>query len=120
MCIRDRGTVKEVDAKHAVIELSEGVEGVLRASEIGRERVEDVRTQFKEGEKVEAKFTGIDRKSRMLSLSIKAKDYDDEAEAMSDYSQSGASGSGTTLGDLMKEQMSTRDQAEESSGDGTE
>ena len=111
------GTVKEVDAKHAVIELSEGVEGVLRASEIGRERVEDVRTQFKEGDTVEAKFTGIDRKSRMLSLSIKAKDYDDEAEAMSDYSQSDGSGPATTLGDLMKEQMGTRDQAEESSGD---
>ena len=114
------GTVKEVDAKHAVIELSEGVEGVLRASEIGRERVEDVRTQFKEGDTVEAKFTGIDRKSRMLSLSIKAKDYDDEAEAMSDYSQSDGSGPATTLGDLMKEQMGTRDQAEESSGDEAE
>ena len=108
-----RGTVKEVDAKAAVIELSEGVEGVLRASEIGRDRVEDVRTKFKEGEEVEAKFTGIDRKSRMLSLSIKAKDYDDEAEAMSDYSQTGQVAAATTLGDLMKEQMGSRDQAEE-------
>ena len=108
-----RGIVKEVDAKAAVIELSEGVEGVLRASEIGRDRVEDVRTKFKEGEEVEAKFTGIDRKSRMLSLSIKAKDYDDEAEAMSDYSQTGQVAAATTLGDLMKEQMGSRDQAEE-------
>jgi len=99
------GVIKEVDAKHAVVELGEGVEGILRASELARERVEDVRTHLKEGENVEAKFTGIDRKSRMLSLSIKAKDYDDEAEAMSDYSQSAAAGPATTLGDLMKEQM---------------
>jgi len=112
-----RGIVKEVDTKHAVIELSEGVEGVLRASEIGRDRVEDVRTKFKEGEEVEAKFTGIDRKSRMLSLSIKAKDYDDEAEAMSDYSQTGQVAAATTLGDLMKEQMGSRDQPEEGAGD---
>jgi len=107
-----KGIVKEVDTKHAVIELGEGVEGVLRASEISRERVEDVRHLYKEGDEVEAKFTGTDRKSRMLSLSIKAKDYDDEAEAMSDYNQSAGESTGGTLGDLLKEQLGDRDNEE--------
>jgi small subunit ribosomal protein S1 len=102
-----KGIVKEVDVKHAVIDLGDGVEGVLRASEISRERVEDVRQHFKEGQEVESKFIGTDRKSRMLSLSIKAKDYAEEAEAMSDYtSQGDADAAPTTLGDLMKEQLS--------------
>jgi len=100
-----KGTVKEVDTKHAVIDLGDGVEGVLRASEIARERVEDVRMHLKEGDEVEAKFTGTDRKSRMLSLSIKAKDFEDEAEAMSEYGASSDSSAGATLGDLMKEQL---------------
>ncbi len=101
-----KGIVKEVDTKHAVIDLGDGVEGVLRASEITRERVEDVRMHLKEGQEVEAKFTGTDRKSRMLSLSIKAKDYEDEAEAVSDYSAGNEASGGATLGDLMKEQLS--------------
>ena len=111
------GTVREVDTKHAVIDLGEGVEGVLRASEISRDRVEDVRHHFKEGDSVEAKFTGTDRKSRMLSLSIKAKDYEEEAEAMSDYSSSQTEpASAGTLGDLLKEQMGDRG-ADGESGD---
>ncbi len=100
-----KGIVKEVDTKHAVIDLGDGVEGVLRASEITRERVEDVRMHLKEGQEVEAKFTGTDRKSRMLSLSIKAKDYADEAEAVSDYSAGNEASGGATLGDLLKEQL---------------
>lgn len=104
-----KGVVREVDTKHAVIDLTEGVEGILRASELSRDRVEDVRTVLKAGEEVEAKFVNIDRKSRMLSLSIKAKDYDDETEAMTDYTQSADSAPGTTLGDLMKEQMGNLD-----------
>ncbi len=104
-----KGLVKEVDTKHAVIEIEEGVDGILRASEIGRDRVEDVRNELKVGDEVEAKFVNIDRKSRMLSLSIKAKDYEDEAEAMSDYNQGGGGSTGTTLGDLMKEQMGNLD-----------
>ena len=109
-----KGIVKEVDTKHAVIDLGDGVEGVLRASEITRERVEDVRMHLKEGQEVEAKFTGTDRKSRMLSLSIKAKDYADEAEAVSDYSAGNESTGGATLGDLMKEQLGGLDSKEES------
>ncbi len=121
-----KGIVKEVDTKHAVIDLGDGVEGVLRASEITRERVEDVRMHLKEGQEVEAKFTGTDRKSRMLSLSIKAKDYADEAEAVSDYSAGNEATGVATLGDLMKEQLGglssegTESSSEESTEESTE
>ena len=98
------GTVISVDAKAAVIDLGEGVEGTLRASELSRDRVEDASTVLKVGDTVEAKLLGIDRKSRAINLSIKAKDYEEEAEALKDYSSSQESTSGT-LGDLLKEQM---------------
>jgi small subunit ribosomal protein S1 len=99
-----RGTVKEVDARGAVIDLGNGVEGQLRASELGRDRVEDARSVLKVGEEVEAKFTGVDRKSRTISLSIKAKEMHDEAEAVQSY-RSEVAPSGTSLGDLLKEQI---------------
>jgi small subunit ribosomal protein S1 len=99
-----RGVVKEVDARGAVIDLGNGVEGQLRASELGRDRVEDARAVLKVGEQVEAKFTGVDRKSRTISLSIKAKEAHEEAEAVQSY-RSETSTSGTTLGDLLKEQI---------------
>jgi small subunit ribosomal protein S1 len=99
-----KGIVTEVEPKYAAVELAEGIEGILRVSELSRERVEDMRTAVKIGETVEGKFVAIDRKSRKIQLSIKAKDSDAEAEAMSDYSQS-AGTLNTTLGDLMKEQM---------------
>src|SRR5205823_459172 len=76
-----KGVVKEVDPRGAVIDLGNGVEGQLRASELGRERVEDARAVLKVGDAVEAKFTGVDRKSRTISLSIKAKEAHEEAEA---------------------------------------
>jgi len=98
------GTVKEVDAKAAIIDLGDSVEGVLRASELTRDRVEDARTVLKVGEEVEAKFMGIDRKNRSIMLSIKAKDSEDEAKAIEDYSRSSESGT-ATLGDILKEQM---------------
>ena len=98
------GEVVEVDAKGAVVLLADSVEGMLRASELARDRVEDARTILKVGDKVEAKFIGMDRKSRNISLSIKAKDYDDENEAMEDFSKAQAH-EPTTLGDLIKEQM---------------
>ena len=98
------GTVKEVDAKGAIVELAEAVEGTLRASELTRDRVEDARTVLNVGDKVEAKFMGVDRKNRSIILSIKAKDNDEEAEVLEGYSRSAASG-GTNLGDLLKEQM---------------
>jgi len=99
-----RGVVKEVDARGAVIDLGNGVEGQLRASELGRDRVEDARAVLKVGEEVEAKFTGVDRKSRTISLSIKAKEMHDEAEAVQSY-RSEVAPSGTSLGDLLKEQI---------------
>ncbi|MDN3517688.1 30S ribosomal protein S1 [Aquisalimonas lutea] len=99
------GTVREVDAKGAVVDLGEGVEGVLRASDLARERVDDARSHLKEGDQVEAKFVGVDRKNRSVSLSIKAKDEHEEARAVQDYSRGSAAAGTTTLGDLLKEQM---------------
>ncbi len=101
------GTVREVDAKGAVIELSDGVEGYLRASELSRDRVEDARSLLKEGDEVEAKFIGVDRKNRTINLSIKAKDSDEEQEAVQDYRRSAPVN--PTLGDLIKEQMENQD-----------
>ncbi|MET0065575.1 MAG: 30S ribosomal protein S1 [Candidatus Thiodiazotropha sp.] len=99
-----RGTVAEVDAKGAVVALADGVEGYLRASELSRDRVEDARSMLKEGDEVEAKFIGVDRKNRTISLSIKAKDADEEAAAIKGYARDAAT-SAPTLGDLLKEQM---------------
>ncbi len=79
------GEVIEVDARSATINLAEGIDGILKASEISRDRVDDVSTVLKVGESVEAKFTGIDRKTRQITLSIKAKDYEEEAEVMEGY-----------------------------------
>ena len=101
------GTVKEVDAKGLVITLADGVEGYLRASDISRDRVEDARTLYNVGDEVEAKFMGIDKKSKMVTLSIKAKDQEDEAAAMKGYSQQ-ASNAMPTLGDIFKEQMENK------------
>ncbi len=100
-----KGTISEVDVKGAVIQLAEGIEGYLRASELARDRVEDARTLLKEGEEIEAKFIGVDRKNRTLNLSIKAKDDADEVAAVQDYSRNQPSVGATTLGDLLKEQM---------------
>ena len=99
-----KGTLREVDARSAVVELAEGIDGYIRASDIARERIDDARTVLKEGEEVEAKFMGIDRKNRMISLSIRAKDHAEEAEAMEELSKQ-PSTSSPTLGDLLKEQL---------------
>lgn len=102
-----KGIVTEVDARGATIDLGDGVLGSLRASELTRERVEDARTMIKVGEEIEAKFTNVDRKSRTIALSIKAKEVHDEQEAVSSYkSDSSAAPAGTTLGELLKEKMS--------------
>ena len=102
-----KGTVTEVDARGAIVDLGEGVIGSLRASELARGRVEDARTMIKVGEEVEAKFTNVDRKSRSVQLSIKAKEVHEEQEAVSSYkSDSAAAPVGTTLGELLKEKMS--------------
>ncbi|MCK6369714.1 MAG: 30S ribosomal protein S1 [Gammaproteobacteria bacterium] len=99
-----KGTVSEVDARGAIVDLEDGIQGQLRASELSRDRVEDARAVLKVGDVVEAKFTGLDRKSRVISLSIKAKEAHEEAEAMENY-RSSEGASGTTLGDLLKERI---------------
>ncbi|MCZ6579418.1 MAG: 30S ribosomal protein S1 [Gammaproteobacteria bacterium] len=100
------GSVISVDAKAAIVDLGDGIEGVLRASEMANDRVEDARSFLNEGDQIESKITGMDRKSRSVYLSIKAKDSDEEQEALKDYSTSNDSGSGTTsFGDLLKEKM---------------
>ena len=101
------GVVREVDAKGAIIDLGNGVDGQLRASELSRDRVEDARLLLKVGQEVEARFTGVDRKGRSISLSIKAKDIHEEQEAMQNYRTD--SPTGTSLGDLLKEQISGQD-----------
>ena len=103
-----RGTVKEVDAKGAVITLADGIEATLKASEISRDRVEDARNVLKEGEEVEAKIISVDRKSRVISLSIKSKDVEDEKEAIQTLrskADSTESTGPTTIGDLIRAQM---------------
>jgi small subunit ribosomal protein S1 len=99
-----KGVVKEVDARGAVIDLGNGIEGQLRASELGRDRVDDARAVLKVGDEVESKFVGVDRKTRTISLSIKAKEVHEEAEAVQSY-RSDAPTTGTSLGDLLKEQI---------------
>ena len=101
-----KGTVTEVDARGATVQLADGIEGQLRASELSRDRVEDARTVLSVGDEVEARFVNMDRKNRVISLSVKAKEAHEEAEAVQSYkTDSGAPTSGTTLGDLLKEQM---------------
>jgi len=101
-----RGVVKDVDARGAIIDLGNGIEGQLRASELGRDRVEDARAILKAGDEIEAKFVGVDRKTRSITLSIKAKEVHEEAEAVQNY-RSDQPTSGTSLGDLLKEQINS-------------
>jgi small subunit ribosomal protein S1 len=99
-----KGVVREVDAKAAIIDLGDGVEGTLRASELSRDRIEDARTLLSAGDEVEAKFMGVDRKNRTISLSIKAKDSDDEAAMLQDYGADNTEAT-TNLGDVLKRQL---------------
>ena len=98
-----KGTVESVDAKAATIKLADGVEGMLRATELSRDYVEDARMVLNEGDAVEAKVTSIERKDRRITLSIKAMELDRESQAVKDY---GTQAIGTTsLGDKLKEQL---------------
>ena len=103
-----KGIIQEVDVKGATVELSDSVLGHIKASEISQDRVEDARTILKPGEEIMAKFIGIDRKNRIVNLSIKAKEASDEAQAIETYQKDTVkSASGTSLGDLLKEQLDT-------------
>jgi len=103
-----KGTVKSIDAKGAVISLEGEIEGYLRASEVARDRVEDIRTHLKEGDSVTAMIINIDRKNRMINLSIKAKDMADETNVMQKLATEKPANAGTTsLGALLKAKMDT-------------
>lgn len=100
-----KGTVKEVDAKGAVITLADEVEGYLRVADIARERTEDASKVLSVGDEVEAKIVGVDRKSRNISLSIKAKDEADERQAIKELSNTAAETQPKTLGDIFGDQL---------------
>ena len=104
------GTVREVDARGATIELGEGIEGYLRASDIAKERIDDATAHLKVGEEVEAKFIGLDRRGRTLQLSIRAKEESELAEALEEYHSSATTGT-TKLGSLLKEQLERNQQS---------
>ena len=104
------GKVISVDAKAAIVEIAEGVEATLKASEISREKVEDARNVLKEGDEVEAVISNVDRKNRVINLSIKAKDAVADKQAIADQrAKAEADVKGpTTIGDLIKEQLSQK------------
>src|SRR6187401_1790709 len=104
-----KGTVKSIDAKGAVIALENDVEGYLRASEVSRDRVEDIRTHLKEGDTVEAMIINVDRKNRTINLSIKAKDMAEESDAIQKVAVDTSANAGTTsLGALLKAKMDVK------------
>jgi small subunit ribosomal protein S1 len=105
-----KGTVRSIESKGAVIELEKDVEGYLRASEIARDRVEDVSKHLSEGQEIEAVIINIDRKSRSINLSIKQKDAAEEAAAMQKHSAETSGSAGTTnLGALLKAKLGAKD-----------
>ncbi len=105
-----KGVVSEVDAKGAVIDLAEEVQGYLKASEISQDRVDDASQHLKAGEEIEAKIVGFDKKNRSVNLSIKAKDFADEKEALQEHNaQQAEEASPTTIGDLIKAKLDDQD-----------
>jgi small subunit ribosomal protein S1 len=99
-----KGIVKSVDTRGAVIDLGNEVEGYIRANDLARERVEDATKLLKEGDTLEARFIGVDRKSRVVSLSVREKEIQEEAEVVAEYSRNATTGK-TSLGDLLKDQL---------------
>ncbi len=102
-----KGAVKSLDAKGAVITLDGEVEGYLRASEVSRERVEDIRNHLKEGDAVEAVIINLDRKNRQINLSIKAKDAAEQSEALRKLASEQSTGT-TNLGALLKAKLDNK------------
>jgi small subunit ribosomal protein S1 len=99
------GPIEELTARGALVTLEQGVKGYLRASDISRDRVEDARQVLKEGADVSARIVGVDRKARQLTLSIKAREIKEDAEAIEEYGQSGGSSATTTLGEMLKNHL---------------
>ena len=107
-----KGTVKSVDAKGAVIALTDDVEGYLRASELSRDKIEDIRTRVNEGDELEAVIINIDRKSRSISLSVKARIQEEEDKAIRSLAPSPASAGTTNLGALLKAKIDSKSSEE--------
>ncbi len=105
-----KGTIKTVEAKGATVKLDSDMEGYLRASEVSRDRVEDMRSHFKEGDEIEAMIINVDRKNRVINLSIKAKDMTEQDSAMKKFAaESAAAASGSTnLGALLKAKLDNK------------
>ena len=102
-----KGKVTSVDAKTVTVELADDVFGTIRANDLSDDKVVDATTIVKEGDEIEAKIINIDRKNRTVSLSVKAKDAQEQADAIKKYSRSGEATA--TLGDLLKEKMANKD-----------
>jgi len=100
-----KGIIASIDAKGAVVQLSDGVEGTIRASELSRDDVDDARKVLKEGQEIEAMLVGVDRKKRSLTLSVKAKESEEEAAAIQEYSAEKEVTGTTRLGDLLKKKL---------------
>ena len=103
-----RAKVAAVDAKGASFDLAEGVEGAMRASEMSIDPVDDARKIMREGEEIEAMIVGVDRKRRVINLSVKAKESEEEAAALQEYAAERETAGRTTLGDLLKEQLDSK------------
>lgn len=100
-----RGKITEIDTKAAAVDLGDGIEGQLRVSEISRDHVENIRMVLNIDDEIEAKFTGVDRKNRVILLSIKAMEEDAESAAIKEYASVPSSTGTSSLGELLKEQM---------------
>ncbi|MDO8954354.1 MAG: 30S ribosomal protein S1 [Gammaproteobacteria bacterium] len=100
-----KGTITEVDERGATVDLGDGLQGYIRASEISRDRIEDARQHLKSGEAIEATYIGIDRKNQMVNLSIKALEDHEHKQAAQTYMNSDEKTGNTTLGDLLKEKL---------------
>ena len=105
-----KGTIKTVEAKGATVQLDSDMEGYLRASEVSRDRVEDMRTHYKDGDEIEAMIINVDRKNRVINLSIKAKDMTEQDSAMKKIAAdtSAAASGSTNLGALLKAKLDNK------------
>jgi len=99
-----KGTVKAVDAKGADIELPYGVEGYIKAADLSRDRVEDATKVLSVGDTLESRFIGVDRKNRVVTLSVREKEIQEEQETVAEYNRNASTGK-TSLGDLLKDQL---------------
>ena len=103
-----KGTVREVDARGAIIDLEGGVEGYIKANDLAREKVDDATKVLSVGDELESRFIGVDRKNRVIMLSVRAKEIQEEEEAVAEYNRNASTGK-TSLGDLLKDHIGGND-----------